>query len=155
MVVRIGLWCKVIPGKSIVPLLSASTSLIMSCSSDSLGFWPRDRMTVPSSFVVICPKRRWGQLAHDVLAERASLVSVAVVEGRMTSSRFPRVKYSNLRTYGQEHRSGSCGLPSGLTIAIFVLRGNQRRDNRGTLEGKKTYEKRESFLELGHLLLGK
>jgi hypothetical protein len=38
-----------------VPLLSASTSLIMSCSSDSDGFWPSDRMTVPSSLVVICP----------------------------------------------------------------------------------------------------
>jgi hypothetical protein len=46
----------IIPGKSIVPLLSASTSLIISCSSDSDGFWPRDRITVPSSFVVICPK---------------------------------------------------------------------------------------------------
>jgi hypothetical protein len=45
----------ILPGKSMVPLLSASTSLIMSCSSDSEGFWPRDRMTVPSSLVVICP----------------------------------------------------------------------------------------------------
>lgn len=41
------------PGKSMVPLLSASTSLIMSWSSDSEGFWPRERMTVPSSLVVI------------------------------------------------------------------------------------------------------
>lgn len=41
-----------------VPLLSASTSLIMSCSSDSDGFWPRDLMTVPSSLVVICPAHR-------------------------------------------------------------------------------------------------
>jgi hypothetical protein len=38
-----------------VPLLSASTSLIMSCNSDSEGFWPSDRITVPSSLVVICP----------------------------------------------------------------------------------------------------
>lgn len=44
-----------IPGKSIVPLLSASTSLIMSCSSDSEGFWPRERITVPNSLVVIWP----------------------------------------------------------------------------------------------------
>lgn len=44
-----------LPGKSIVPLLSASTSLIISCNSDSEGFWPRERMTVPSSLVVICP----------------------------------------------------------------------------------------------------
>ena len=35
-------------GKSIVPLPSASTSLIMSCNSASVGFWPRDRMTVPT-----------------------------------------------------------------------------------------------------------
>ena len=44
-----------VPGKSMVPLLSASTSLIMSCNSDSEGFCPRERMTVPSSLVVICP----------------------------------------------------------------------------------------------------
>ena len=44
-----------VPGKSMVPLLSASTSLIMSCSSDSEGFWPSERMTVPSSLVVIWP----------------------------------------------------------------------------------------------------
>ena len=43
-----------------MPLLSASTSLIMSWSSDSLGFWPRDRITVPSSFVVICPESEHG-----------------------------------------------------------------------------------------------
>jgi hypothetical protein len=41
-----------------VPLLSASTSLIMSWSSDSEGFWPSERMTVPSSLVVICPVRK-------------------------------------------------------------------------------------------------
>lgn len=44
-----------IPGKSMVPLLSASTSLIMSCNSDSEGFWPSERITVPSSLVVIWP----------------------------------------------------------------------------------------------------
>lgn len=42
-----------------VPLLSASTSLIMSCSSDSEGFWPSERMTVPSSLVVICPNHHF------------------------------------------------------------------------------------------------
>ncbi|CAN7993363.1 unnamed protein product [Ixodes pacificus] len=46
-------------GKSIVPLPavvpSASTSLIMSCSSASVGFWPSERMTVPSSLVVMVP----------------------------------------------------------------------------------------------------
>src|SRR4051812_16205049 len=45
----------IVPGKSMVPLLSASTSLIMSCNSDSEGFWPSDLITVPSSLVVICP----------------------------------------------------------------------------------------------------
>lgn len=34
---------------------SASTSLIMSCSSASVGFWPSDRITVPSSLVVMVP----------------------------------------------------------------------------------------------------
>lgn len=38
-----------------VPLPSASTSLIMSWSSASVGFWPKDRMTVPSSLVVMLP----------------------------------------------------------------------------------------------------
>ena len=42
-------------GRSIVPLPSASTSPIMSCSSASVGFWPSDLITVPSSFVVIVP----------------------------------------------------------------------------------------------------
>lgn len=50
-------WGFDIPGKSMVPLLSASTSLIISCSSDSDGFWPSERMTVPSSLVVICPRQ--------------------------------------------------------------------------------------------------
>lgn len=34
---------------------SASTSFIISCSSASVGFWPRDLMTVPNSLVVIVP----------------------------------------------------------------------------------------------------
>merc|ERR1711957_1119515 len=42
-------------GKSMVPLPSASTSLIMSCNSASVGFWPRERMTVPNSLVVMVP----------------------------------------------------------------------------------------------------
>lgn len=45
-------------GKSMVPLPSASTSLIISCSSASVGFCPRERITVPSSFVVIVPARQ-------------------------------------------------------------------------------------------------
>jgi len=36
-------------------LPSASTSLIMSCSSASVGFCPRDLMTVPNSLVVMVP----------------------------------------------------------------------------------------------------
>lgn len=37
------------------PFPSASTSLIMSASSASVGFCPSERMTVPSSRVVIVP----------------------------------------------------------------------------------------------------
>ena len=36
-------------------LPSASTSLIMSCSSASVGFCPRDLITVPNSLVVMVP----------------------------------------------------------------------------------------------------
>uniref|UniRef100_A0A915CJL1 Uncharacterized protein n=1 Tax=Parascaris univalens TaxID=6257 RepID=A0A915CJL1_PARUN len=36
-------------------LPSASTSLIMSCNSASVGFCPSERITVPNSFVVIVP----------------------------------------------------------------------------------------------------
>lgn len=42
-------------GKSMVPLLSASTSRIISCSSASVGFCPSERITVPSSLVVMVP----------------------------------------------------------------------------------------------------
>lgn len=48
-------------GKSMVPLPSASTSVIMSCSSASVGFCPSDRITVPSSLVVMVPCREQGQ----------------------------------------------------------------------------------------------
>ena len=41
--------------KSIVPLPSASTSLIMSYNSASVGFYPKLLITVPNSLVVIVP----------------------------------------------------------------------------------------------------
>lgn len=44
-----------VPEKSIVPVPSASTSLIMSRSSSSVGFCPSDRMMPPSSSAVISP----------------------------------------------------------------------------------------------------
>lgn len=58
-----------IPGKSIVPLLSTSTSLIISASSASEGFWPRLRMTVPNSLVVIWPEERKVRLVGQLLSE--------------------------------------------------------------------------------------
>ena len=42
--------------KSMAPDWSTSTSLIMSRSSESEGFWPNDRMTSPSSEAVIVPR---------------------------------------------------------------------------------------------------
>mmetsp|Transcript_50756 Transcript_50756/g.101401 ORF Transcript_50756/g.101401 Transcript_50756/m.101401 type:complete len:281 (-) Transcript_50756:92-934(-) len=44
-------------GKSITPAPSASTSLMMSCSSVSVGFCPSDRITVPSWRTLIVPER--------------------------------------------------------------------------------------------------
>lgn len=43
---------------------SAPTSLIMSCSSASVGFWPSDRITVPSSLVVMVPCRHTAAAAQ-------------------------------------------------------------------------------------------
>ncbi|KAG5460825.1 MAG: hypothetical protein BJ554DRAFT_7079 [Olpidium bornovanus] len=62
-------------GKSMVPLPSVSTSLIISCSSASVGFWPRDRMTVPSSFVVMVPSP---SLSNSENASLTSAISSAV-----------------------------------------------------------------------------
>ena len=51
-------------------LPSASTSLTMSASSASVGFCPRDRITVPSSFVVMVPDRgREGELERWIKKE--------------------------------------------------------------------------------------
>lgn len=44
-----------LPSKSMAPLWSTSTSLIMSCSSESEGFWPSERMMSPSSLAVMVP----------------------------------------------------------------------------------------------------
>mmetsp|Transcript_5904 Transcript_5904/g.15561 ORF Transcript_5904/g.15561 Transcript_5904/m.15561 type:complete len:288 (-) Transcript_5904:37-900(-) len=41
--------------RSIAPDSSLSTSFMISCSSSSVGFWPRDSKTAPSSFSVIVP----------------------------------------------------------------------------------------------------
>ena len=37
------------------PRYQTQTSLIISCNSASVGFWPKERITVPSSFVVMVP----------------------------------------------------------------------------------------------------
>merc|ERR1719148_479111 len=42
-------------GKSMVPLPSASISWIISINSASVGFCPRERITVPNSLVVMVP----------------------------------------------------------------------------------------------------
>ena len=72
-----------IPGKSMVPLLSASTSFIISCSSDSEGFCPSDLMTVPSSFVVICPDSYAYMSALVILLHCNMLFGKAVSAARL------------------------------------------------------------------------
>lgn len=88
-------------GKSMVPLPSASTSLIMSCSSASVGFCPKLRMTVPSSFVVMVPKSskhrslRFSTDSHVFAADKASgallgttrHVSAVITRGRYRGNR--------------------------------------------------------------------
>ena len=96
-------WEGEVPGKSMVPLLSASTSLIMSWSSDSLGFWPSERMTVPSSLVVIWPVRHHRQRGQT----RVSSAECGCV-GRNEGA--PRGA-----------RCGWCRRRRVLTIAVLVL----------------------------------
>ena len=55
---RLGIAENCLPSKSIAPLWSTSTSLIMSCSSESDGFWPSERMMSPSSLAVMLPVKR-------------------------------------------------------------------------------------------------
>ena len=57
-------------GLTKISIPSASTSLIMSWSSASVGFWPSDLMTVPSSLVVMVPSPSLSN------REKASLNSV-------------------------------------------------------------------------------
>ena len=59
-------------GKSMDPVLSASTSLIMLNSSDSVGFWPSEFMTTPSSSVVIVPSPSGMQSKHQVQINAAT-----------------------------------------------------------------------------------
>jgi hypothetical protein len=100
----------IIPGKSIVPLLSASTSLIMSCSSDSEGFWPRERITVPSSLVVIWPIRFYqymlvkktfvrdkyrrvrGGLTISILVLLIKTASQLTIHHNIATTRFPNLQ---------------------------------------------------------------
>ena len=81
-------------GKSMVPLPSASTSLTMSWSSASVGFWPRERMTVPSSLVVMVPspslsKREKASLNSAICSSVSwsAIVNVVVVVVGETASK--------------------------------------------------------------------
>ena len=68
---RIHKWDEDTPSKSMVPLLSESTSLIMSSISASVGFWPRDLMTVPSSSVEMVPVKEVRSL-HPKFSQRSN-----------------------------------------------------------------------------------
>lgn len=62
---------------------SASTSLIMSCNSDSVGFCPSDRITVPSSLVVIFPSPF---LSNREKASRNSVKRTGQIRGFLLKS---------------------------------------------------------------------
>lgn len=165
-----------VPGKSMVPLLSASTSLIMSWSSDSLGFWPSERITVPSSLVVIWPAMQHGQcvVLRDWLCDAAS----DDAEGSVGASPTPRDVWCEYRANTVRGlpvaRRGGYAISEGeivLTIAVLVLYevhisshstfrwalcrrlGSNNSSCRASRGG--TYKQRECLLELGDLLLGK
>jgi hypothetical protein len=101
-----------VPGKSMVPLLSASTSLIMSWSSDSLGFWPSERMTVPSSLVVIWPVRHGGQwcplwVPCAVRLRRGRVLTIAVLVLQRNVVSWLSVRGAGLRATRQPRGRGS------------------------------------------------
>lgn len=166
-----------VPGKSMVPLLSASTSLIMSWSSDSLGFWPRERMTVPSSLVVICPKiaacqsharvmtvsrvwfRPWWQCGGGVDAVHRQQLR----GGQRGSAKALRtVVMAGARAKGEDCGFSGHHVPSPSlscrqqqqSVKGFLVWRELRKQGASKGMVRATYEEGECLLELGDLLLG-
>lgn len=71
-------------------LPSASTSLIISCNSASVGFCPNDRMTVPNSFVVIVPSP---SLSNSEKASLNSAICSSVSWSAYTTKICYEIKY--------------------------------------------------------------
>lgn len=115
-----------------VPLLSASTSLIISCSSDSDGFWPRERMTVPSSLVVIWPVRGYLSICFNF--------------------------HTNLSRQPESLAWVNAGGKIALTIAILVLYAQEMPNQylfgkfRAQSTCRVTHKQGECLLVLGDLL---
>ena len=108
-------------------LPSASTSLIMSCSSTSVGFCPSDRMTVPNSFVVMVPSPSLSN------SEKASLNS----EFRNELFRFYSCRYYVSR---KEHNLYlnlqliSVSEHSSLKVLVIIVTSNDKQ-----LDGSNIY----------------
>jgi hypothetical protein len=125
-----------------VPLLSASTSLIISCSSDSEGFWPSERMTVPSSLVVICPSERiW---ISDIVSNfsRASMAQ-SVLPGIERPSYWRR-----LHSPSPSLSCSQAGKPAPVSLLYFP------RSERSMDALESTHKQGEGLLVLGDLLFG-
>jgi hypothetical protein len=111
-----------IPSKSIDPVLSRSTSLIMSCSSVSDGSRPSERIISPSSSLVISPT-----ILNPGQRNPASK-NVVMTTTLCLASIFP-LSFPVLEG-GQGGGGAAGGAESGvaevvrLTIAVFVLGGS-------------------------------
>lgn len=124
-----------------VPLLSASTSLIISCNSDSEGFWPSERMTVPSSLVVIWPNNDIN-LSHSVL--KYSRVPMA----QDLLSKIERSSYRERLHAPSPSLSCSQAGKRPRSVYCFSDRGLSIHASEGT------HKQGEGLLVLGDLLFG-
>lgn len=84
-----------LPGKSIHPSLSVSASLIMSCSSDLVGFSPNELITSPSSFTVMFPN--WVNVKLVSIDEFGDEIHRRIWNGEKQPWLNPRDKCDNLQ----------------------------------------------------------
>lgn len=126
-----------------VSLLSASTSLIMSWSSDSEGFWPRERMTVPSSLVVIWPRMETFRLGcrihYELNAGNRGPAGARRCAGE--GARRDRSEMLARRPGGATYHRRPCP--------------ERQLEKKADLAKCRAYKEGEGLLELGNLLFSK
>lgn len=137
------------------PLLSASTSLIMSCSSDSEGFCPKERMTVPSSLVVIWPAKSRLLVSCPFLRHKnsQSVKFRSVSQVQVLQQWFAQIGGDG-EEGKEEYRVTSHYVPSPSLSCSHQI-STQIAYRFVAKDDLETYKEREGLLELRDLLFGK